>query len=73
MFSQACVKNSVHGGGGSMGHVWRGACVAGGMGMHGRGVCLAGGVCGGGACIAGEMAIAAGGTHPPGMHSCYYE
>ena len=48
--------------------------------MHGRGVCLAvGGACmavgmhawqGGGACVAGEMATAAGSTHPTGMHSC---
>ena len=40
MFSQACVENSVQGGG---------ACMAGGM--HGRGVC----VVGGGACVAGGM------------------
>ena len=26
----------------------------------------------GGACVAGEMATEAGGTHPTGMHSCYY-
>ena len=45
----------------------RGACVAGG-GLHGRGV--AGGVCGRGACTAGDMATAADGTHPTGMHSC---
>ena len=35
MFSQACVKNSVHGGG----HVWQGACMTGhmcGRGVHGR-------------------------------------
>ena len=37
-----------------------GACVAGGI--HGHG--------GGGACVAGEMATAAGSTHPSGMHSC---
>ena len=47
-----------------------GMCGRGGMhdsrwGMHGRG-----GVCGGGACVAGEMATAADGTHPTGMHSC---
>ena len=34
IFSQAFVKNSVHGG----------ACVAGGGGMCGRGACMAGGV-----------------------------
>ena len=36
--------------------------------MHGQG-----GMCGGGgkgACMAGEMATAADGTHPTGMHSC---
>ena len=26
---------------------------------------------GGGACVAGETATAADGTHPTGMHSCY--
>ena len=66
-----------------------GACMAGGCawlgGVHGRehawqGVCMEGGhawqgtcVGGGGACVAGEMAIAAGGTHPTGMHSCSLE
>ena len=30
-----------------------------------------GGVAGGVACVAGEMATAADGTHPTGMHSCY--
>ena len=54
MFSQACVKNSVH----------SGACMAGSM--HGRehawqGACMAGGMCGGGcawlrACMAGGHA-----------------
>ena len=63
-----------------------GACVAGGHawpggGMCGRG-CVAGGtfmtwgawqrgMCGRGVRVAGEMTIAAGGTHPPGMHSCF--
>ena len=32
-----------------------------GGGMRGRGVCMA-----------GEMVTAADGTHPTGMHSCYY-
>ena len=46
------------------GHVWQG-------GVHGRGVNDSGGMHGGeGACMAGEMAIAEGGTHPTGMHSC---
>ena len=55
MFSQACVKNSVHGGGGGCGkggvrgrgHVW--------WGVHGRGTCMA-----------RETATAADGTHPTG-------
>ena len=40
-----------------------GVCVVGGMcgeGMHGRGR----------ACVAGEMATAAGGAHPTRIHSC---
>ena len=45
--------------------------------MHGRGY-MYGRVCvwqvgmhvGGGVCMAGETATAAGGTHPTGMHSC---
>ena len=53
------------------GHTWQGACMAGGIrgrgGMHaggsmcGRGACMA---VGGGACVAGETATAAGGTRP---------
>ena len=58
------------------GHAWPGGmrgrrvCMAGG-GVHGRGAYLVG-VCmvGGGACMAGKTAIASGGTHPTGMHSC---
>ena len=43
--------------------------MAGGMaGMHGRGCALQ---VGGGACMAGETATAADGTHPTGMHSCF--
>ena len=38
-------------------------------GMCGRGS-MAGGVHGRGMCMAGEMATAADGTHPTGMHSC---
>ena len=57
MFSQWCVKNSVHG----AGDVWQGG-VCGGGGVHGRE----------GACVAGETATAADGTHPTGMHSCFY-
>ena len=44
MFSQACVKNSVHRGG----QAWQGG-MCGEGGMHGGG----GGVCGRGACMAG--------------------
>ena len=66
------------------GHAWQGegAYVAGGL--HGRGTCMAGacmvgrgrawlGACawwGEGRCVAGKTAIAAGGTHSTGMHSC---
>ena len=53
-------------------HAWQGACL---------GVCMAGGhawqggMCGGGcawqgACVATEMATAADGMHPTGMHYC---
>ena len=50
----------------------------GGKGGHGgeRGVCVVkghvyrGGMHGRGACVAGETATAADGTHPTGMHSC---
>ena len=77
-FSQACVKNSVRGGGmhgrgtymAGGGH-GRGACVAAGC-MAGGGVwCMTGGhAWRGGACVAGEMASAEDGTHPTGMHFC---
>ena len=33
--------------------------------MHGQGVCMAGG-----ACMTGETATAADGSHHTGMHSC---
>ena len=51
------------------GRAWRGAYVAGGHACHGgvhsrwRHVWQV-------ACMAGEMATAAGGMHPTGMHSC---
>ena len=45
------------------GHVWWGICLAGGT-------CVARKVCMVGACMAGEMATAADGTHPTGIHSC---
>ena len=44
-----------------------------GGGMHGKGACVAGGrVWWWGACVAGDTATAADGTHPTGMHSSYY-
>ena len=52
MFSQVCVKNSVHGGWGegacvAGGHAWQGACLAGGAcmaeGYARQGACMAGG------------------------------
>ena len=54
----------MHGGGMSGGGAW----VAGAHAWWGhawQGVCVAEG-----ACMAGEMATAAGGTHPTGMRSC---
>ena len=53
MFLHLSVSHSVHG----EGRAWR-------RGMHGKGVCG-----GGGACVAGETATAADGTHLTGMHS----
>ena len=52
------------------------------VGLHGRGSCMAGGhawqrVCGRGcvwwgeACVTGETATAADGTHPPRKHPCF--
>ena len=38
--------------------------------MHGRGASMAGGHAWQGACVAGEMANVADGTHPTGMHYC---
>ena len=53
------------------GHAWQGACMAGACMV---GVCMAGGHVwqGRGACMAGEMATAAGSTYPTGMHSCFF-
>ena len=78
IFSQACVKNSVHRGGSGPGKCLvqggsaRGGLVQGVPGLKG------GGVCSGGYLLWGEClvetprgtATAAGGTHPTGMHSC---
>ena len=57
------------------GHAWQGAWKG---DVHGRGhvwqegMCGRGDMCGKGACMAGKTAIAAGGTHPTGMHSCFF-
>ena len=69
----ACLVGGICG----RGCVWQGvsmvgSCMAGGMhgrghawqGKHGRGYAWLG------VCVAGEMATAAGGMHPTGMHSC---
>ena len=64
-----CGEGGVHGEGCMHG---RGTCMAGGVhggGMHGRGM-HGGGVHGRKACVAGETATAADGTHPTAMHSC---
>ena len=70
-----CMAGGLHG----RGLVWQGGVMAGGV--CGRGTCMAGGhawqrVCVAGgvyggveACVTGETAIAADGTHPTGMHS----
>ena len=82
MFSQACVKNSVHRGGVCMvkgdmhggeacmarGHAWQGGKCGGGCAWQGG--MHGGGNAWQGACVAGEMATAVDGTHPTGMHSC---
>ena len=72
----------MHGGGGMSGRgvgVDGWGCMAGGHtwqghmwweGMCGRECAWQGGVWQREACVAGEMATAAGGTHPTGMHSC---
>ena len=75
MFSQACVKNSVRGGvhckKGVHGRGVHGRRLAWQGGLHGR-ECVAGGVYGGGeACVTGETATAADGTHPPRKHPCF--
>ena len=62
MFSEACVKNSAHGGGGMHG---RGACMVGGAwqgGVHGRGHAWQG------ACMAGGVCMAGGHAWQVGMH-----
>ena len=73
-----CMVGGMCGGGmHGRGRAWQGACMAGGVGwgmcgggMYCGGHAWHGGVCGEGACIAGDMATAADGMHPTGMHSC---
>ena len=52
---------------------WQGVCMAGLCmeGVYMGEACMAGGVRVRGSCMAGKTAIAAGGTHPTGMHSGY--
>ena len=73
IFSQACVKNSVHKGGAwSQGGSAPGGCLVLG-GSAPRGVCSQGVFSRGGA--GGDppgMATAAGGKHHTGMHSCFW-
>ena len=58
MFSQACVKNSVPGGGmHGLGHAWQGCMCGGGGGMAGG--CMAG-ACVVGVCMAGGSCMATG-------------
>ena len=69
MFSQVCVKNSVHRGACvTGGPAWQVGCMAGGM--HGIVMCMAGHGAGGhawqGACMAGGVCMA-GGMHGSGM------
>ena len=68
MFSQVCVKNSVH-----RGVCMVGACMAWGMcgrGGHGRGACMAGGHAWQGACVVGGGCVVGmcmvGGVHDRG-------
>ena len=72
MFSQACVKNSVHREGCAWrrGNVWQGGGLHGGGGGHAwQGVYVAE-VHFRSIVRAGETATKAGGMHPTGMHSC---
>ena len=84
---EACMERWGMQGRGSMvaGCAWQGACGRGYAWQGGRhvwkgGGCMhgkVGGMCGGGmhgrgACVAGETATAAGGTHPTRIHSCLY-
>ena len=69
IFSEACVKNSVHREGQAWGgHAWQG-------GMRGRGACVAGGhvwqggMCGRGACMAGGHMHGMGGVRGRGEHA----
>ena len=61
-----CMVGGMHGRGHSWwGHVWQGHAWW-------WGVCMRGDVWQG-VSVTGEMAIAMDGTHPTGMHSCFYK
>ena len=74
IFSEACVKNSVHRGGGACSG---GSAPGGGVpalgGVPAPGGSAPGGDCSGGGGVENSpvTATAACGTHPTGMHSCY--
>ena len=77
MFSHLSVSHGVHRGDvpGRVCVCGRGSCVAGGHAWWGghewQGVCMVGGgMRDRGACVAGETATTADGTHPTGMLSC---
>ena len=53
IFSEACVKNSVH----RVEHAWQGVCTAGGHAW--QGACMAGGHAWRGGCVVGEHATPA--------------
>ena len=75
-----CMAGGVHGGGmhgrvhawwgcaWQEGCAWQGVCMAGGHAWQGN--MHGGGVHGREACVAGETATVADGTHPTAMHSC---
>ena len=54
------------------GHAWQGVCMWQEGGMHGNGGVHDRGNAQHGACVAGEMTTAVDGTHPTGMHFCYF-
>ena len=72
IFSEQCVKNSVHGGEGCLLRGGGGVCSHGGSAPRGVGL-LGGGCLLQGVCVVETPSVTAtvvGGTHPTGMHSC---